>query len=294
MRVKILVLASCLLGAHLADAQCPQLVCCPSSGSGLAQGPGDFIADEEILRGDSSGIQGSPATLTDAGVLTLPGQLNVDNLRLDGNVLSTTATNGDIVLEPNGSGVLAAGMTSSPVRLDLYSSRTDSSNYLKLSLDAGSNFGAVSLEPAGSGNGANVLYISNKNTVGGANIQLQTAGVTRQTITQSGLLVQASQAVTCPDSGNGSPGTLTLQPTLPVVLITNSDPQGCTVTMSETTSFSGAAVMVIVVSNAGGTVDFADTSGVSELAGAYSAGLWDALKLLYVTDRWVEISRSNN
>jgi hypothetical protein len=51
------------------------------------------------------------ATLTGAGVLTVAGstsQINVDNLRLDGNTLSSTNTNGNVIITPNGTGALQA------------------------------------------------------------------------------------------------------------------------------------------------------------------------------------------
>jgi len=43
-------------------------------------------------------------TATVTGTHTVIGQLNADNLRLDGNVLSSTDSNGNITLTPNGSG----------------------------------------------------------------------------------------------------------------------------------------------------------------------------------------------
>jgi hypothetical protein len=49
------------------------------------------------------------ATLTGPGVFTIAGstsQINVDNLRLDGNTLSSTNTNGGIIVETNGTGAL--------------------------------------------------------------------------------------------------------------------------------------------------------------------------------------------
>jgi len=42
--------------------------------------------------------------ITATGTVGVTGQLNVDNLRLDGNTFSSTDTNGDILLSPNGSG----------------------------------------------------------------------------------------------------------------------------------------------------------------------------------------------
>lgn len=45
------------------------------------------------------------ANLTfDGSNLTVSGELNVDNLKLDGNTISSTNTNGNIVLDPNGTG----------------------------------------------------------------------------------------------------------------------------------------------------------------------------------------------
>ena len=46
--------------------------------------------------------------------LETPGadQLNVDNLRLDGNTISSTDTNGDITLDPNGTGKVGINTTS--------------------------------------------------------------------------------------------------------------------------------------------------------------------------------------
>lgn len=53
-------------------------------------------------------IQKAMTTLgqTVTGVLAVTGQLNADNLRLDGNVLSATNTNGNIDILPNGVGVV--------------------------------------------------------------------------------------------------------------------------------------------------------------------------------------------
>ena len=46
---------------------------------------------------------------TIAGTLGISGQLNIDNLRLDGNALSSTNSNGSISLLPNGSGDVVIG-----------------------------------------------------------------------------------------------------------------------------------------------------------------------------------------
>lgn len=44
-----------------------------------------------------------------SGTLGVTGIINIDNLRLDGNTLSTTNTNGDLTLAPNGTGDVIVG-----------------------------------------------------------------------------------------------------------------------------------------------------------------------------------------
>lgn len=73
-------------------------------------GPGS-ATDEAIVRFDGTTgklVQNSVITATDAGVVAGVTQLNVDNLRLDGNTLSSTDANGNVVLDPNGSGIIDA------------------------------------------------------------------------------------------------------------------------------------------------------------------------------------------
>ena len=51
----------------------------------------------------------SDDTQTTTGITTHTGQYNIDNLRLDGNALTSTDTNGNISLSPNGSGTVDVG-----------------------------------------------------------------------------------------------------------------------------------------------------------------------------------------
>lgn len=51
--------------------------------------------------------------LAQTGNSQVTGRLDVDNLRLDGNTISTTDTNGDMTLAPNGSGEIITNATSS-------------------------------------------------------------------------------------------------------------------------------------------------------------------------------------
>jgi len=59
----------------------------------------------QIQYNNAGALAGDTGFTTDgAGTETIVGQLNVDNLRLDGNTVSTTNTNGSLVLAPNGVG----------------------------------------------------------------------------------------------------------------------------------------------------------------------------------------------
>lgn len=106
----------------------------------------------------------------------------------------------------------------------------------------------------------------------------------------------AVQTATCADDGAGTNATLTLLPSGigTDIEITNADATGCTVTMSETGMAAPWFVRIKVVATAGGTVDFSDSAGVTELSAAYTMGLYDMLSLSYSTTRWVEAGRSNN
>lgn len=66
-----------------------------------------------ILSPNGSGIIDAQATLQTLGITTtgthgITGQLNVDNLRLDGNTISSTDVDGNITISPNGAGVIIA------------------------------------------------------------------------------------------------------------------------------------------------------------------------------------------
>jgi hypothetical protein len=78
------------------------------TGTGDVVGPAS-ATDNAVARFDTTTgklIQNSVVSIDDAGVVTGVTQLNVDNLRLDGNTVSSTDTNGNINLTPNGTGVV--------------------------------------------------------------------------------------------------------------------------------------------------------------------------------------------
>jgi hypothetical protein len=98
------------------------------------------------------------------------------------------------------------------------------------------------------------------------------------------------------DNGGGTNAAATLNPTSNYVFVQCNDAQGCDITMGETNAQSGTLVTIYSSTGAAGAGEsnFADTAGVSELAGAFAAETNDVLRLFYTGLTWVEISRSNN
>lgn len=119
-----------------------------------------------------------------------------------------------------------------------------------------------------------------KNTIAQANIQIQGRFITENTLS------------TIADSGGAGAASATLTMNVPNYRIDCQDADGCNITMGETGAVSGQEVTFTNMS--ANTVNFADTAGVSELAGTFAAGQYDTLRVKYVVDRWIELSRSNN
>lgn len=69
------------------------------------------MLDHVLIRGDGAakGIQDTGILVSDVDAVSLITKLDVDNLQLDGNILSSTDTNGDISLTPNGTGLVNVG-----------------------------------------------------------------------------------------------------------------------------------------------------------------------------------------
>ena len=58
----------------------------------------DFITKKGII------VQNGDVSLTDGNLELSNGQANIDNVRIDGNTISITNSNGDLQLSPNGTG----------------------------------------------------------------------------------------------------------------------------------------------------------------------------------------------
>ena len=99
--------------AHYAALQAPahsafsgnQTYVLPSS-AGTLVGSGDSGTVSNTMLANSSVTFGSTSVALGASSTAIAGvtQLDVDNVRVNGNTISTTDSNGDLVLDPNGSG----------------------------------------------------------------------------------------------------------------------------------------------------------------------------------------------
>lgn len=79
------------------------------------------VTDNAVSRWDGTGgssLQDSGVTIDDSDVVSGVTQLNVDNIRVDGNTISSTDTDGDINITPDGSGEVKAGGTADHVLIN--------------------------------------------------------------------------------------------------------------------------------------------------------------------------------
>lgn len=127
---------------------------------------------------------------------------------------------------------------------------------------------------------------------GNCDFLLQSGNTTLGGSLSANTRVLTADADTIADSGDANPATATLTPSSDYVTITCNDVDTCDVTMGESGVGTGRRVCITNIS--ANTVDFADTAGVSELAGDFAMGQYDTLCLLYGPSAWLEISRSNN
>ena len=105
-------------------------------------------------------------------------------------------------------------------------------------------------------------------------------------------IIGTIQTLTVADSGDANPAAANLDPTSKYIEITCNDVHTCDITLQETSAFQQFEVTIINIS--ANVVDFADTAGITELVGAFAAGQYDTLTLIYISDRWIEKGRSDN
>ena len=116
-------------------------------------------ANTQVQYNNSGSFGGNSAfTFTSGtGAVGITGQLNVDNLRADGNTISSTNTNGDIVITPDGTGEITLSKAANvSIQLDFADQGSDPSA-------TGSTNKVYSKTPGSGGTG---LYFVNNTTSG--------------------------------------------------------------------------------------------------------------------------------
>lgn len=108
----------------------------------------------------------------------------------------------------------------------------------------------------------------------------------------SGVFNLGTDVLMVADDGTAAAAAATLTPTSSFVEVSCLDANGCDVTMGEGSALEGDVLLIVGISV--NVNNFADTAGVSELAGAFVLGNQDSLMLVYGETSWVEVSRSNN
>ena len=102
------------------------------------------------------------------------------------------------------------------------------------------------------------------------------------------------QTLTIPDDGNGSTqsvGTFIATHSYGEVDCQDAT-NGCRISIDETNANQGQILNLVNIS--ANNVIYADTGGVTELAGAYVSNQYDTIQLIYSSDRWIEYGRSDN
>lgn len=109
-----------------------------------------------------------------------------------------------------------------------------------------------------------------------------------------GLNPKSTQGVTCADTGDANPGTLSFTPSADSVRITGLDSDGCDISITESGAIDGQRATITIFNSAGGTFDITDTTGVTELSGNFSGAVHDSITIEYVNDRWIQVGGSDN
>ena len=133
---------------------------------------------------------------------------NVDNLRLDGNTLSSTDTNGNIVIAPNGTGDVQ--LDADTVRLGDSNANatltTNGTGDLILNTNAGSNSSSITIQDAANGNivlapnGTGRVEVSGTSSnAGGINFYEDTDNGTNKALLTAPAALGADITVTLPD-----------------------------------------------------------------------------------------------
>jgi len=222
-------------------------------------------------------------------------QLDVDNLRLDGNTLSSTDSNGNIVLAPNGTG---------DVQVDADTLRVGDSNAnatvttngtgdLILNTNAGTNSGSITIQDAANGNiilapnGTGRVEVSGTSSnAGGINLYEDTDNGTNKALLTAPAALGSDVTLTLPDvtstlgyintpiNDQSTAYTLVLADAGKTILHPSADTTARTFTIPDNSSvaYPLGTVLTFVNQNGAGVVTIAITTDTMRLAGAGTTG----------------------
>jgi hypothetical protein len=147
-----------------------------------------LTSNRVVYVGTNSQLIDSANLTFDGSIFSVLGQLNIDNLRLDGNTMSSTNINGDMTLDPNGSGVIRLDAANT-IFGEINSSANITSNgsgNLVLSTNSGTNSGTITITQGTNGdvvlnpNGTGKIDVSTSIVTGLSNPVGNTDAVNRQ------------------------------------------------------------------------------------------------------------------
>lgn len=230
--------------------------------------------DEAIVRWDGTGgdaVQNSLVTISDTGVMSGITQLNVDNIRIDGNTITSTDAAGNINITPDTTGDLVLDGTAWPQAAAadgqlLLGNGAGTTGWSASLADGqiiigqtGGTAGAANLT-AGPGiaitNGANAITVS---STGGGYAWTEVTGTSQAMDVNNGYIANNAGLVTC---------------TLPA-----------TAAVGDTVSVQGkGAGLFRIAQNAGQTINFG-ASATTTGAGGYleATNQFDSIELLCIT-----------
>lgn len=179
-------------------------------GSGDVVGPASST-DNALARFDGTTgelLQDGVVTVSDAGAVAGVTQLDVDFLRLDGRAIKSTDTNGDIVIDPDGSGRVAfGGQTSTDPALVLLSSFAGSPALRVVAADFSAGGGIIGAIVAVPSDTAPAMWMNNGNIEFGSGGQLMARdGTNLLTATQDTGMGRAAGGVWLDTNGGAGLG----------------------------------------------------------------------------------------
>lgn len=143
-----------------------------------------------------------------------------------------------------------------------------------------------------SGNGTTGLFFPTAN-----HVAITTGGVERTRIHAAGLvgawIAQRHTIAIASDGINNQANAETLDLRgVSYAEVTCNDVHGCQITLSENEMVAGQVIVIVNIST--NSLHFATSTGVQQFSASFAAGQYDTLTVLYASDRWVELARSNN